>query len=310
MEESKSISSIWSKIGAYIALMRLDRPIGIYLLLWPTLIALWIAGAGKPDAIVVAVFLLGVVLMRSVGCVINDLVDKDFDGFVVRTNNRPLATGLLRQREAFILLICLIGASFLLVLTLNEPTQWMSGIALFLAILYPFTKRHTHFAQVFLGAAFGWAIPMAFVALRQDIPWQAFALYGAVLLWAVAYDTQYAMADREDDVKLGLKSTAILFGSADRLIIVLLQIIVLSVFIGLGFNLEMGTLYFIGPWSGFIFVAYQYQLTKNREPENCLRAFRNNHFLGVTLFIFLWLDYEYRSGAFYLGLFKGFLNTA
>lgn len=291
----KLISNFFSKISTYARLMRINRPIGIYLLLWPTLIALWIAAKGKPEPKIVFVFVLGVILMRSAGCIINDLVDKDFDRFVSRTKNRPLANGTLQSWEAFIPLSLLLFISAMLVFTLNRLTWFMSVGALFLAILYPFMKRYTYLPQVFLGAAFGFAIPMAFTAITNSISWQAFVLYGATILWSVAYDTQYAMADRVDDLNIGLKSTAILFGKNDRLIICLLEIVFLSVLIFLGYSFKFGGVYFIGPLGGFIFVAYQYRLTGNREPENCLKAFRNNHFLGLFLFIFLWLDYRFPS---------------
>ena len=213
----------------YARLMRLDRPIGIYLLLWPTLWALWIAGEGSPDALVVFVFIAGVTLMRSAGCVINDYADRNFDPHVERTRNRPIAAGRIKPKEALALFAVLCLLAFGLVLLMNRLTILLSLVGVMLAATYPFMKRYTHLPQVYLGAAFGWAVPMAFAAQTGTVPKEAGLLFVATVLWATAYDTMYGMVDREDDVKIGVKSTAILFGDSDRVIIAIIQILLIVV---------------------------------------------------------------------------------
>ncbi|HSN23784.1 MAG TPA: 4-hydroxybenzoate octaprenyltransferase, partial [Methylomicrobium sp.] len=218
----------------YWLLARFDRPIGTLILLWPTLWALWIAGNGKPDALVFAVFFLGVILMRAAGCVINDYVDRNFDPHVERTKLRPIAAGRVKPKEALILFAVLTLTAFGLVLLMNPLTIGLSFIGAFLAASYPFMKRFTHLPQAYLGMAFGWAVPMAFAAQTNSIPLVAWILYAAVLLWALIYDTMYAMVDKDDDLKIGVKSTAILFGEYDRHIMALLQVIMLALLVIVG----------------------------------------------------------------------------
>lgn len=269
----------------YIQLMRLDRPIGILLLLWPTLSALWIAAEGVPDLLVLTVFVLGVIIMRSAGCVINDFADRHVDGHVTRTQGRPLATGALVSKQALILFAGLGVTAFLLVLLLNSLTIMMSFVAIFLAALYPFMKRYTYFPQLFLGAAFGWAIPMAFAAQTGSVPTIAWLLFFANILWTTAYDTFYAMADREDDLLVGIKSTAILFGDDDRLIIGALQFSFLLAMVLVGQELEMSMIYYIGIITALGLSIFQQQLVKDRRPEHCIQAFLNNNWLGMAIFV-------------------------
>ncbi len=279
------------RLGHYWRLIRADRPIGIYLLLWPALWALWIAGDGQPTAWVVVIFVLGTVLMRSAGCAINDYADRDFDGRVARTCERPLATGAITPREALAVFAVLSLLAFGLVLTLNALTIANSFVALALAALYPFTKRFTHMPQVVLGAAFGWAVPMAFTALQDGIPAVAWVLFGATVLWALIYDTMYAMVDRDDDLKVGIKSTAILFGRHDRAIIGALQVLMLILLWWVGELSGRGVYYHVGLLLAAGWFGYQQWLIRARDPAACLRAFLNNHYLGMTLYLALLLDY-------------------
>lgn len=279
------------KIMLLIRLMRLDKPIGIFLLLWPMLIALWVAGKGKPNPTIVCVFILGAIMMRSAGCVINDLLDRRFDISVERTKNRPLAVGAISVTEALFVFFTLIFFAFLLVVQLNILTMMMSIIAVLLAAIYPLMKRYTHLAQVVLGATFGWAVPMAFTALTNQTPPEAWLLYLATCCWAIVYDTEYAMADRVDDIKLGLKSTAILFGNADRAMIALFQLCVFLLLIKCGVGLGLGRIYYSGLFLASFFSIYQQYLIKDRISINCFKAFLNNNFLGATVFLGLVLDY-------------------
>lgn len=274
-----------------IRLMRLDKPIGIFLLLWPMLIALWVAGKGKPNPTIVCVFILGAIIMRSAGCVINDLLDRRFDISVERTKNRPLAVGAISVTEALFVFFTLIFFAFLLVVQLNILTMMMSIIAVLLAAIYPLMKRYTHLAQVVLGATFGWAVPMAFTALTNQTPPETWLLYLATCCWAIVYDTEYAMADRVDDIKLGLKSTAILFGNADRAMIALFQLCVFLLLIKCGVGLGLGRIYYSGLFLASFFSIYQQYLIKDRISINCFKAFLNNNFLGATVFLGLVLDY-------------------
>jgi 4-hydroxybenzoate polyprenyltransferase len=273
------------KLFSYVRLARLNKPIGIFLLLWPTLIALWIAGNGSPDLVLVGIFVLGVVVMRSAGCVINDLIDRKIDKHVARTKERPLATGMLTPKEAVAFFIFLLVIAVLLVLLLNSLTIQISLIAIALTVIYPFMKRYTYFPQLILGAAFGIAVPMAFAALTEHVPLQAFILYFATLVWAVIYDTEYAMVDRVHDQKIGLKSTAILFGKGDRLIIAILQGIFLMTLIYLGFFLKLNIVYYLGLGGVLCFFIYQQYLIKDRKPEQCFKAFLNNHWVGAFWFL-------------------------
>lgn len=278
----------WDKIkqkGYYYALlMRMNRPIGVYLLLWPTAWALWIAGQGNPDTYVTLVFVLGVILMRSAGCVINDFADRDFDPHVSRTRNRPIAAGKVKPNEALLLFVLLCLVAFMLVLTMNWLTVGLSVGGGVLAAIYPFLKRYTYLPQVFLGLAFGWAIPMAFAAQTGEVPIIAWLLLTATVLWATAYDSMYAMVDIKDDLRIGVKSTAILFGDADRIIIGSMQALFLVTMVIVGNRLDLGLYYFIGLLVASILVVYQQYLIRNREPEGCFKAFLNNHWFGAVIF--------------------------
>lgn len=280
-----------ARLGPYLRLMRFDRPIGIMLLLWPTLWALWIASAGRPDGHVALVFLLGVVLMRAAGCVINDYADRDFDPHVARTRTRPLASGEVSPREALVLFVVLCLLAFALVLTLNRLTVLLSLVGALLAATYPFVKRYSHLPQIYLGAAFGWAVPMVFAAQTGTVPREAWLLFIATVLWATAYDTMYAMVDREDDLKIGVKSTAILFGDADRLIIGIIQAMFFAVLLILGRQLAMGFWYHLGLSFAAALAFYQQYLIRRREPSECLRAFLNNNWFGALIFAGIALDY-------------------
>lgn len=282
---------IAAHLREYALLMRLNRPIGILLLLWPTLWGLWIASHGKPDLLVLGVFVSGVVLMRSAGCVINDYADRDFDPMVERTRDRPLAAKRISTKEALALFVVLCLVAFVLVLQLNRLTILLSFAGAFLAASYPFMKRYTHLPQVYLGAAFGWSIPMAFAAQTGEVPAVAWVMFFANLFWAVAYDTAYAMVDRQDDVKVGVKSTAILFGRWDRHMIALAHLICLLLLIKAGSMVELGTFFYLGLTAAAGLAVYQQKLIQKRDPKLCFRAFLNNNWFGVTIFAGLVLNY-------------------
>ncbi|HFD81306.1 MAG TPA: 4-hydroxybenzoate octaprenyltransferase [Gammaproteobacteria bacterium] len=279
----------------YARLMRLDRPIGIYLLLWPTLWALWVAGEGHPDPLVVFVFVAGVAVMRSAGCVINDFADRAFDPHVERTRDRPIAAGRVSPREALLLFAALCLLAFGLVLLMNRLTIYLSLVGVVLAASYPFMKRYTHLPQVFLGAAFGWAVPMAFAAQTGSVPRVAWLLFVATLLWATAYDTMYGMVDREDDRKIGVKSTAILFGEADRAIIAVIQLLMLVALVMAGQAADMGGYYYFGLLLALGLSLYQQYLIRERDPKKCFQAFLNNNWLGAAVFAGIVLDYLVRT---------------
>ena len=287
----KKIKLKYDKFKQYLLLIRLNRPIGIFLLLWPTLWGLWIASEGFPNTKILVVFLFGVFLMRSAGCILNDIIDKDFDKFVARTQNRPLASDKLSSIEAFIVAISLIFIAFLLVLTTNTLTVQLSFVAIILAGTYPFLKRHTYLPQFFLGLTFGWSIPMAFAATTNSIPKIAWLLLIANILWAVVYDTIYAMIDREDDLKIGIKSTAILFDDADRFIIGLIQSLVLIALIVIGQQASLSTIYYFSLIIGGCLFLYQLYLIRNRDPKKCMQAFLNNNWFGLVVFIGLFINY-------------------
>ncbi len=286
----------WEKrLYLYARLMRLDRPIGIYLLLWPTLSALWIAAGGMPDPLILVVFVLGVVLMRSAGCVINDYADRNIDGKVERTRGRVLVAGLLPAKEALVLFCVLCAVAFLLVLLLNKLTIMLSFVGVLLAAIYPLMKRWTYLPQVVLGMAFAWAIPMAFAAQTGEIPLVAWLLFIATVLWTTAYDTMYAMVDRKDDLLVGIKSTAILFGAADRFMIGLLQLLTLIVMLIVGYQLELGAFYFIGVSLATILAIHQQTLIHKRHPRDCFKAFLNNNWFGAAIFGGILLHYAASS---------------
>jgi len=280
-----------SNFPAYYLLMRLHKPIGILLLLWPMYWALWIASDGKPDVLVFTVFTLGVVLMRSAGCVINDYADRKIDPHVARTKDRPIASGQVHKHEALQLFFVLISVAFLLVLLMNPFTVKLSFGGVFLAALYPFMKRYTHLPQVFLGAAFGWAVPMVFAAQTGEVPPLAWLLFIATLIWAVVYDTMYAMVDREDDLKIGVKSTAILFAELDKVIIGFFQILLLIALMMIGQRAELGLLYFSSVFIALLLLVYQQYLIKDRVPAKCMEAFLNNNWLGLAVFVGIAADY-------------------
>ena len=284
-------SRLKERLVQYALLMRLHRPIGIFLLLWPTLWALWLAGAGQPDPKVLLVFVLGVVLMRSAGCVINDYADRGFDPHVARTRDRPVAAGRVSPREALVLFALLCLAAFGLVLLLNRLTVLLSLGGAALAAVYPFMKRYTHLPQVFLGAAFGWAVPMAFAAQTGGVPKLAWLLFVATVLWATVYDTMYGMVDRDDDLQIGVRSTAILFGESDRLILAVLQVVFLLTLVLVGQEAGMQGYYYLGVLLAAGLSLYQQYLIRRREPARCFQAFLNNNWLGAAVFAGIVLDY-------------------
>lgn len=283
---------ITSQLTQYALLVRLNRPIGVYLLLWPTLWALWIAGEGNPDPWILFVFVTGVILMRSAGCAINDFADRNIDTMVERTRYRPLACGKVSSGEAIALFMLLSLLAFLLVLTLNGMTILLSLGGVALAFSYPFMKRFHYLPQVHLGAAFGWAIPMAFTAQTGEFPTSvAWLLFIATVLWTTAYDTMYAMADRKDDLKIGVKSTAILFGEADRLMIGILQVLLMFDLLLVAQQARLGIYFYLGLTAAAGLAIYQQKLIANREPDNCFKAFLNNNYFGMLIFIGLVLEY-------------------
>jgi 4-hydroxybenzoate polyprenyltransferase len=290
-----SASSLRERVRQYGLLMRMDRPIGSLLLIWPTLWALWIAGEGRPDPFITLVFILGVFLMRSAGCVINDYADRNLDPHVARTRERPLAAGRVTPREALMLFVVLCLAALALVLTLNQLTLMLSLVALPLAASYPFMKRFTYLPQVHLGVAFGWAVPMAFAAQTNNVPAIAWLILIGVVLWAVAYDTMYAMVDREDDIYVGVKSTAILFGELDRLMIGIVQLCFFVVMLLVGHQLELGRYYYLSLAAAAGLALYQQYLIRERSPAACFKAFLNNNWLGLVIFVGLVAHYATQS---------------
>ncbi|VAW51682.1 4-hydroxybenzoate polyprenyltransferase [hydrothermal vent metagenome] len=283
----------YKKAGLYAQLIRLDKPIGIFLLLWPTLIALWIAAEGWPDPLVLFIFISGVILMRSAGCAINDYADRDIDKKVTRTKQRPLAAGKISKTEALVVFISLSLVAFALVLLMNELTIWMSLGGILLAVSYPFMKRYHYLPQVHLGAAFGWAAPMAYTAQANEITSITWLIFLATILWATAYDTMYAMVDYDDDIKIGVKSTAILFGNQDKIIIAAIQLLLIFNLLLIGHRAELSGFYYIGVAAASLFAAYQQFLIKDREPALCFQAFLNNNWFGLVLFIGVFLDYQF-----------------
>lgn len=274
-----------SKFQAYSRLMRIDKPIGTLLLLWPTLWALWLSDMGVPPFRVLVVFVLGVFVMRAAGCVINDFADRKVDGFVKRTAGRPLPSGAVSEKEAKILFVLLGLLAFGLVLTMNLMTILLSLGGLALAWSYPFMKRYTHLPQVVLGAAFGWAIPMAWAAVSKSLPLECWLVFLANICWTVAYDTQYAMVDRDDDIKIGVKSTAILFGRYDKLIIGLLQLATLGLLALVGSLMQLNALFYWSLLGAAVLFVYQQKLIVHRERDACFQGFLNNNYVGLVIFI-------------------------
>ena len=283
------------RLAEYEKLMRLDKPIGILLLLWPTLWALWVAGEGRPSVLVVAIFVIGTVLMRSAGCVINDYADKDFDGHVERTRNRPLAARRVTPKEALWLAAGLAAVSFLLVLPLNTLTILMSVPAVFLAGSYPFTKRFLAIPQAYLGIAFGFGIPMAFAALQGEIPLVAWAMLVANVFWAVGYDTEYAMVDRPDDLKIGIKTSAITFGRFDVAAVMLCYATTLAILGWVGFVTGAGAAFFAGLVAAAGIMGYHYTLIRERDRAKCFKAFLHNNWVGAAIFAGWAVDYLLRG---------------
>jgi 4-hydroxybenzoate polyprenyltransferase len=274
--------------------MRLDKPVGIWLLLWPELWALWIAGNGRPEPRILIIFLVGTLVMRSAGCVINDYADRDFDPEVERTRDRPVAAGRVSPAEALFLFVALGLIAVWLALQLDPIVQLFAVAGAVLVVTYPWLKRVVHLPQFYLGVAFGWSIPMAFAAETGDVPRLAWLLLTAVVLWAAVYDTMYAMVDREDDARIGVKSTAILFGEADRPIIaVMMAMMLLALFLA-GREAGLGDWYRGGLVAAGILFAYELWLIRRRVPARCFQAFNNNHYVGMVVFIGLALDYLYR----------------
>lgn len=294
---SKSLGFPWlvrAHLPYYWRLTRMDRPVGWLLLLWPTLWALWFAAEGVPDLKVLLIFVLGVVSMRAAGCAINDYADRKVDGHVKRTRERPLASGKIQPREALAVCVVLCLLSFILVLFTNSLTIMLSVGALVLAGCYPFMKRHTHLPQVVLGAAFSWGIPMGFAAQTGTLPAQVWLLYTGAVIWTVVYDTFYAMVDRDDDLRIGVKSTAILFGEQDRMITASLQVLVLITLLMVGQRFDMGAPYRVGLGVAAALFVYQQYLIRHRERDPCFKAFLNNNWVGMAIFIGIAVDYWLR----------------
>ncbi len=282
---------IQDRLVQYARLARLNRPIGNFLLLWPMLWGLWIAAKGVPDPLVLVVFVLGVLVMRAAGCVINDYADRNIDGHVKRTTGRPMAQGRVSEKEALLLFVGLCLVAFGLVLLMNPLTIRMSFVGVALAGTYPFSKRFHHLPQVHLGAAFGWAVPMAFTAQMGTVPPVGWLVFIAAVVWATIYDTQYAMVDRDDDLRIGVKSTAILFGEADRLIVGILQVLMIIALILIGQRAHLGWIYYGSLVPATALFVYQQYLMRNRGREDCFKAFLNNNWFGGVVFLGVVLHY-------------------
>lgn len=285
------MSFIKERLYQYYLLMRINKPIGIWLLLWPTFWALWIAAQGIPSFSMIIIFALGVFIMRSAGCVINDYADRHIDKHIERTKNRPITSGKVSPREALLLFFISILMAFMLVLFLNRYTILLSFLALFFAAVYPFMKRYTHYPQLVLGMAFSCAIPMAFAAQLNVVPPIAWWLYAVTIIWIVSYDTMYAMADREEDLKIGVKSTAIVFADNDKLFIALLQITFTLGMFYVAWQLSAGIFFYLGIIASIAFSIYQQILIRNRDKKSCFQAFLNNHWLGMVIFLGIFLNY-------------------
>ena len=283
--------TIKAKSVLYARMIRLEKPIGWLLLLWPTLWALWLANEGVPSLHLLVVFIAGVFLTRSAGVVVNDLADKDFDPFVERTKNRPIATGRVSVTEACVVIAVLMLCAFLLVLTTNRLTVLLSLFAVCITLLYPLMKRYTYLPQVFLGFAFSWGIPMAFAASTNDVPVIAWLVFAANILWVLVFDTIYAMVDREDDLRIGLKSTAILLDDADRIVIGIIQVMFIAAMYSVGHQAGLGAAYNVALLLATALLAYQQYLIYDQSPEKCFRAFLNNNWVGLIIFSGIVLAY-------------------
>ncbi len=282
-----------AQIRNYGKLMRVDKPIGIWLLLWPTLWALWLAGEGHPNQEWFVVFIVGVFIMRSAGCVLNDYVDRNIDPYVERTRTRPIASGAVAPMEALTLFAALSLIAIGLATLLPRPAQLLAIVAAGLTVAYPFVKRFVSIPQFILGAAFGWAVPMAFAAQTEQVPQLAWIVFGAAIIWAVIYDTFYAMVDREDDRKIGVKSTALLFGDADLFVIGGLQLIMLLALIFIGLRAELGFWYYLSVAGAASLMGYHQWLARDRQPAGCFAAFLHNHYIGLVVFIGIVLHYSF-----------------
>ena len=289
----RAAGSYWmDRLEQYALLVRLHKPIGIYLLLWPTLAALWIAAEGWPQSGVLFVFVMGVILMRSAGCAVNDYADRDIDNKVSRTKQRPLTSGKVTEKETLAVFVVLSLTAFVLVLFMNTLTIMMSFVGAALAASYPFMKRYHYLPQVHLGAAFGWSVPMAFAAEANAVEPVTWLLFFSTVLWATAYDTMYGMVDRDDDIKIGVKSTAILFGEADKLIIGMIQALLVLAMLLIGEQAELTGFYYLGVTIAALLMIWQQYLIRDREPARCFEAFLNNHWLGMVWFAGIFLDYQ------------------
>jgi 4-hydroxybenzoate polyprenyltransferase len=290
---NKLKKSVISQLRNYGKLMRVDKPVGLWLLLWPTLWALWLAGEGHPDQGLFVVFVAGVFVMRSAGCVLNDYVDRKIDPYVERTRTRPIASGAVAPTEALVLFVALSLIAVGLATMLNRPARMLAIIAAALTLAYPFIKRWVSIPQFVLGAAFGWAVPMAFAAQTGRTPQLAWLVFGAAVIWAVIYDTFYAMVDREDDRKLGVKSTALLFGEVDLFVIAGLQLLMLATLIFVGLRAELGFWYFLSVAAAAALMAYHQWLARERQPAECFAAFMHNHYIGFVVFVGIVLHYSF-----------------
>ena len=289
----KITSELLSQLRNYGKLMRVDKPIGIWLLLWPTLWALWLAGEGAPDQGLFVVFVLGVLVMRSAGCVLNDYADRNIDPYVERTRSRPIASGSVAPTEALFLFVALSLIAVGLATMLNRPAQMLAIVAGGLTVAYPFVKRFVSVPQFVLGAAFGCAVPMAFAAQTGEMPELAWLVFGTAVIWAVIYDTFYAMVDREDDLKIGVKSTAILFGDVDVFVIASLQLLMLLALVLIGYRANLSLWYYSSVLVSALMMAYHLWLARDRQPANCFAAFLHNHYIGMTVFIGIVLHYTF-----------------
>ena len=289
--------NIITQLRNYAKLMRIDKPIGVWLLLWPTLWALWLAGEGHPDQGLFVVFVFGVFVMRSAGCVLNDYVDRKIDPYVERTRTRPIASGAVTPTEALVLFVALSLIAIGLATMLNRPARMLAIVAAGLTIAYPFIKRYVSIPQFVLGAAFGWAVPMAFAAQTGQTSQLAWLVFGVAVIWAVIYDTFYAMVDRDDDRKLGVKSTALLFGEVDLFVIAGLQLLMLAALTFVGLRAALGFWYFLAVASAACLMAYHQWLARDRQPAGCFAAFLNNRYIGLTMFIGIVLHYAFTPAA-------------
>ena len=277
----------------YGKLMRVDKPVGVWLLLWPTLWALWLAGEGNPDQGLFVVFMLGVIFMRSAGCVLNDYVDRKIDPYVERTRTRPIASGAVAPGEALVLFTALSLVAVGLATMLNRTAQLLAIVAAGLTIAYPFVKRYISIPQFILGAAFGWAVPMAFAAQTGETPELAWLVFGTAMIWAVIYDTFYAMVDREDDLRVGVKSTAILFGEVDIFVVAGLQLLMLVALILIGYRAGLSVWYYLSVFVAGLMMAYHLWLARDRQRAGCFAAFLHNHYIGMVIFIGIVLHYTF-----------------